>query len=630
MIEQVYTTATAIQEKLSGMTKEFKSAVFEKNIPLGGIAAENIYLGGDGALSKSREFCDGSILFCTKAEKGGRVIESRVLQTSEAKDISLAVFEKAESSFRFPFAKIRFSDSSFPGDIRLVCFSPFIPLGDTDSGIPAVMFEFEVTNKSSETLDFSFCALTSNFDGGRSRMGCTDTGEAYIFMTGGNINSQNTCISTDGKNVSFCEYMKRDDFSMQFTSSQTLENNPIPYEDGKSCGALCTHFALSCGETKKVRFCVSIYNPYGKYTRNYYAQYFESSMECASYFFRHYDRLHADSALFSDTLFSSTIPEDMKESINAGLINLCKNGFSRLSGGALYCESDKFPKKLSETYALSYLFPAVEYSQVSYLIKNFSDCFGGIDFSARPESTNDASNTIYDCQKQLLCILRCARFFDSSSDSDLLIEDWYYISRCIDFFTDQENPYRFDKNRDGILCYPEHQALYASALKAGANLAYKAGDKKRFEVYSSLYEKAKNISGEETPPVISFDSYPTSDESLAVLSYVSGFEYDSFKKHIGFSPLSDKCPLDIGDTFRCFFCTPDAYGYVEEGIDYIEINLLYGRLTLRSFGVPRKPRLVQYGGRNWRFTDKGLCAYLDSDLEITPRKKLTILIDIKD
>ena len=145
-------------------------------------------------------------------------------------------------------------------------------------------------------------------------------------------------------------------------------------------------------------------------------------------------------------------------------------------------------------------------------------------------------------------------------------------------------------------------------------------------------ETRKSCDGEHGNPFWEIDSahdYTRSLSSYALLCAISGFEYDAYKKHIGFSPLSDHCPLEFGGTFKCFFCVEDGYGYVEEGIDYIEINMLYGSVDIRSFAVPRTPRMVQYGGRNWRFTDKGLCAQLDTNLVVTPDKKLTILIDIK-
>ena len=180
--------------------------------------------------------------------------------------------------------------------------------------------------------------------------------------------------------------MKRASFADSFVSSPTLENNPSS-ADEDFCGALCTHFSLEAGETKMVRFCISLYSPMGEYTRNYYAQYFESSMECASYFFRHSDRLMRESKAFSDTVFSSTLPEKMQEKVNTALTQLIEKTPKRLSDGALY--SKDFPENLSETYGLSLLFPYVEYSQAAYLTKNFSDCYGGIDFSSKPGSSTN-------------------------------------------------------------------------------------------------------------------------------------------------------------------------------------------------------------------------------------------------
>ncbi len=573
------------------MAKTLYKAKFEDKLSLGGIATGHIALGCDGSITAK-----APAFFVIKAEKDGELFDAKVLQSSLNKAIPLPCFERSAASSFFPFTEICFSDSSFPADVKMTSFSPFIPLNDTDSGIPAVSFEFEVTNKSDERIDYSICLVSANInEEAFNRMGCTDTGEAYIHLSGEEENTPNLCITTNGKNVSFCEYIKSNEsFVKNFTENATLYNKtkaecPVSF----TSGALSTHFGLDSGNVQKTIFCLSWYTPKGELSRNYYAQYFESSLECASYLFRQYDRLCTCSMELCENISGATINENVLKEVNRDLFSLIGKNLSRLDDGALVSsESEGFSdidSFLCRSDALTSLFPNLEYSEVERFYKS------GLYENA-------------SAKEKLTAILRSYRKYKLSGDVDALIEDWYYIVKCMEYVFGE----------DGKETCKEDSDLQSAVIEASVVLAKAVGDKKRYELYSSMLK---------TMPLgqVSMDI----SEGYAAINEISGFEYDAVNKYIGFSPKSDSCPLDLGDTFRCFFCTPTCYGYVEEGIDYIEINLLHGSLTIRSFGVPRIPRLVQYGGRNWRFENKNLVAVLDSDLEVTPNKKLTILIDIK-
>ncbi|MBE6681343.1 MAG: hypothetical protein E7600_03525 [Ruminococcaceae bacterium] len=578
------------------MAKNLYKAKFEDKLPLGGIGTGHITLGCDGSITSPMSDSSNLSFFVIKAEKDGELFDARIIQSSQNEAISLPCFENSTASSFFPFTELCFFDSSFPADVKMTAFSPFIPLNDTDSGIPAVSFAFEVTNKSEDRIDYSIGLVSSNINhNAYNRMGCTDTGEAYIYLSGDCENPQNTCIATDGKNVSFCEYIKSTDgFIKNFTENPTLYNKTkAECSVSFASGGICTHFSLCGGENQKCTFCLSWYNPQNELSRNYYAQYFESSLECASYFLRQYDRLCSQSFEFSKNIFGATISEATIENVNKELFTLIGRKLLRLDDGALvsdtkvrFSDMDSF---LWRSDALTSLFPNLEYSETERLYK-----------SGMYENAND--------EEKLISILRSYRKYLLSGDTDALIEDWYYIVKCMEGVFGEDGK-KQSKTDIGIQC---------AATSAASIMAEAVKDKKRHELYSAMCEGFPLCQ-------VSMDIA----EGFAAINEISGFEYRADIKHIGFNPKSDLCPLDIGGTFRCFFCTPSCYGYVEEGIDYIEINLLYGSLSVRSFGVPRVPRLVQYGGRNWRFEDKNLVTVLDSDLEVTPHKKLTIFIDIK-
>lgn len=572
------------------MAKKIQQFEFNTPLALGGIAAGHIMLTPDGCiLGKADAF------FVIKAERDGELVDIRLLQSKKSENIPLSCFEKASAYCHFPFVDIVFSDSTFPAEVKMHTFSPFIPHNDTDSGIPAVYFEFEITCKDSERVDFSVCAVTSNLsENAHNRMGCTDSGEAYIFLSSFHTHT-NSCIATNGKNVSFCEYVKSNEGLVKnLTQNQTLYNKTkteCPTAFAK--GALCTHFGLCDGETQFVSFCLSWYSQESDFSRNYYSQYFESSLECASYFFRQYERLNLYTEEFSDCVFSSTLKESLLYDVNSELFSLFENDYTRLDDGTLIAKeephfSDIYSFVMRQS-ALPSLFPKLDNTGTVRLFES--------------EAYERASQT-----ELAFAILKSHRKYALCANTDELIEEWYCIVKCARelFGENFENKPNLSDN------------VIFGIVNALADMASAVKDKKRYDFYcAKIKENEKKI--DSSKQFFGFSA----------VSEICAFDYDAVQKHISFCPDSHDCPLDFGETFRCFFCTPTCYGYVEEGIDYIEINLVRGELTLRSFGAPRMPRIVQYGGRNWKFECKDKTAFLDSDIVVTPDKKITILIDIK-
>lgn len=71
-------------------------------------------------------------------------------------------FEKSCFIGEFPFAKIELSDSSFPAEIELEAFNPFIPSDDKNSGIPAAFFTFRIKNTTDRKTEYTVLGTVSN------------------------------------------------------------------------------------------------------------------------------------------------------------------------------------------------------------------------------------------------------------------------------------------------------------------------------------------------------------------------------------------------------------------------------------------------------------------------------------
>ena len=154
------------------------------SFPLGGIGTGSIGLGADGRLRDweifnrpSKGSVNGFSHFAVRAEQGGKVVDTRVLNGpftgNRAGEIEadalnsfgfgprreemagFPTFEESTLTGPYPVASLRFADRRFPGNVTLTAFSPFVPLEDRLSSMPVAMFEFTISNASEAAIDYS-------------------------------------------------------------------------------------------------------------------------------------------------------------------------------------------------------------------------------------------------------------------------------------------------------------------------------------------------------------------------------------------------------------------------------------------------------------------------------------------
>ncbi len=371
--------------------------------------------------------------------------------------------------------------------------------------------------------------------------------------------------------------------------------------DGEKC------FTLEAGQSKTSKLCLAWYFPYDndcELKKNYYSQYFTDANECALYCIKHFDRLKMQSFDFSKMLCSTTVPNRELEDVINEIKLLKKMPLVRKNNGTVYCVGGE--KKLAVEYAkissLVYLLPELDRECVQYLLKN-------IDYT--------------DVQMRLFSVLCAYRSFINSADVDELIENWYYISKSIDV---QE------------LCPDDqHFPLYTVSLYACCVMSQAVKDRARKSRYEKQYILSKKalLALEFDIPYelksICFDigckelCCDFTPMGMSLLYQKSGFEYDAYAGKLCVCPKENY--FDDSYEFKSFYCVLGGYGYIQAGVDSIEILPVTGKMSLRSIKVPRKPRMVLYGGRKWRFTEKDGEVVLDNVLEITQDKKLCIIVD---
>jgi non-lysosomal glucosylceramidase len=149
--------------------------------PLGGIGTGNVSIGARG------EFRDWEL--ANHPDKGRslpftffalhvqhdqapgvtRVLESQLRGPHQfdqgyaaARVAGLPRFAESTMTGRYPLLDIQFEDPIVPVDVRFTAFTPLVPLDPADSGIPAAVLRYTVTNPGTDTVDVTVAGSISN------------------------------------------------------------------------------------------------------------------------------------------------------------------------------------------------------------------------------------------------------------------------------------------------------------------------------------------------------------------------------------------------------------------------------------------------------------------------------------
>ena len=142
-------------------------------MPVGGICAGQVYLGGDGQLwhwdifnqhfhsgtsgshyaqpmEPASPFAQG---FALRLVQNGRE-QTRALDHTGWRDVTF--------NGEYPIGHVEYRDADVPVAVSLEAFSPFIPLNVDDSSLPATVMRFKVTNSSQQKVEVELAGWLEN------------------------------------------------------------------------------------------------------------------------------------------------------------------------------------------------------------------------------------------------------------------------------------------------------------------------------------------------------------------------------------------------------------------------------------------------------------------------------------
>jgi non-lysosomal glucosylceramidase len=562
----------------------------EISFPLGGIGTGCIGLSGNGRLidweifnKPNKGSVNGFSHFAVKAERDGEVLDVRVLNGELSGSYTgvfgrkwfyegfgwgplretlagMPHFSQHEFVGEYPFAEVTFSDPKFPGQVRLQAFNPLIPTNDKDSGIPAALFEIQLTNTTDQPLQYTVVGVLANpfgVNGGYNEF-VEDGDVRLLSMRTDQIPRDafeygDVTIATDAEHCSYQEYWYRGTWNdaleiywRDLLKPGLLTNRHYPKTErfkssgwhDRDNGHLAAHVTLNPGETRRVRYTITWNFPNNKNYwkpdadsqaekaglknawKNYYATLWTDSVASAQYVLREWNRLSEETRLFKDTLFASDLPAVAIDAISSTLSVLKSPTVLRLEDGTFYgwegvgasagCCEGSCTHVWNYAQTLAFLFPRLERSIRSANYQYNVDPNGGSHFRIQLPLGMPYSEFRPCADGQFGDVLKTYRDWKISGDSEWLKSIWPVVKKTIQYAWSSQNLDRWDPEQTGVLWGRQHHTLdmelfganawltgyYLGALKAGAEMAAYLGEREFSEELLAIFNKGKQWADE--------------------------------------------------------------------------------------------------------------------------------------
>lgn len=325
----------------------------QAGIPLGGIGAGTVEIRDDGLFHDWQVMGnwrpdemhlsveDAFFAFYARAEND--IPLARVLATQSRG--GLVPVESIDYTGRFPFTDLAYCMPDSPCDVRLTAFSSFIPHNSADSGLPAAIFEFEVSNTSRKTCEIGLAACLNNFVG-HGQLGARPVSKATsgsgwrgIDMRAENVpdvsNANGSmllaCLSNDARVHAGGATA---DVTRPFASSGRLDECPAAKGTPSRpiTGAVSRSLELRPSEKATITFALTWHFPHFIDAEHIdigraYSNRFRSAAEVLNYVVADYGRLSLETESFRDVCYRSSLPHWLIDAVNAQFTTLFKSSW---------------------------------------------------------------------------------------------------------------------------------------------------------------------------------------------------------------------------------------------------------------------------------------------------------------
>lgn len=527
------------------------------SFPVGGIGTGSIGLAGNGRLidweifnKPAKNSINGYSHFAVRAIEGEK-ITARVLNGDLQKNfiggghgadnrqmIGFPHFKNVEFDGRFPIALLNFSDDSFPGEVKMKAFNPFIPLDSDNSSIPAAFFEIEIKNPKDSRIKYQIALSVSNPYEKSENKSSINKDNKLITMYNTAVSKASTeygdlTVATDCKTAYAQEYwyrgMAKDDvvtFWNEFSSQRKIKERHYEISGNKDTCTLIAEIDVKPNESKTARFVLSWNVPNNhnywdsegsefvrKPWKNYYATIFKDSANSAIYSLDNWSSLYQKTLAFTNALHNTTMPPEVIDAASANLSVLKSPTVWRLEDGSFYgwegvnddtgsCEGT-CQHVWNYAYAMCFLFPDLERSIRELEFKHCTDENGRMAFRILLPLGRETADFRACVDGQMGAVLKCYREWKISGNNDWIKENWENIKKVLEYAWSPMNEDEWDIDKDGVIEGRQHHTLdrelfgpsswlegmYLAALKATAEIGEFLGDKEKACEYRTLFNK---------------------------------------------------------------------------------------------------------------------------------------------
>lgn len=509
-------------------------------MPIGGIGAGTMYLGGDGQLwfwdifnlnyklgdLKGEEGYKDPYVRSKPNEDGARKINQGFSITTISngnkitKTLNRDGFNDITFLGQYPVGEVNYSDEESPVSVKLEALSPFVPMDVENSIYPATIMTYSVTNTTSETLEVELKGWMENAVLTESRKDTSLVKDVTLKNRTkilGNYGRRLECLAVS-KSPSKIEVLKTlPDFGTMsltvlgdpenlFTSDDAVQNL---FEDVKSelVGEVGKKLHLLPNQTKDVQFILTWHFKSTKnemdiwwskdnieyfdyHNEHYYGTKFKDAMAVSDNLVKNIEELVDTTCLWRDTWYDSSLPYWFLDRtfLNTSILASCTSkifkDFVFYGSEGSYQGTGTCNHVWGYVQAMGRLFPSLEKSLHENIDFKAEDDGGAMlpngAIRHRWMSINDMA-----VDGQASTILRTYLTHQMSKDDGFLKANYEGVKKAMQGLTEIN-----DANHDGILTGPQHNTLdaawygkvtwlslhYTTALRAMAIMADEMND----------------------------------------------------------------------------------------------------------------------------------------------------------
>ena len=475
-------------------------------MPVGGINAGTVYLGGDGRLwlwdifnanqngiepktiewhssvhvGKKIRSQDGSAY--VQPAKDIRPLEQgfafkilidgkTIIKKMEASDWDDIIFEAT-----YPMAKIRYIDKQLPVDIIAEVFSPFIPLDEKNSSLPCTVYSFNIKNRSASTISVDVLGWLENKVAPRSAKESdkrinnlfSDKNTQGVFCSIGLSANPGLSNAADYGSLSIASIGKQaitqTNFSLPITSSSFGQQIADKTEKGiaeKLMASVCTSHQIGPNQSASTETVISWHfvnlklNKAIKDKGRYYNNWFKSADAVAAYVAANAQQLFSASRLWKKTWYDSSLPWWFMERTFLNISTLATTTAHRFESGRFYawegvgCCEGTCMHVWQYAHAMGRIFPSIERDTRERVDLGLSLQSDGMIWYRGEVVKGPAIDG------QAGTILRIYREHQMSADNSFLKKNWEKIKLASQWVINQ------DRNKDGMEDTPIENTLDA-------------------------------------------------------------------------------------------------------------------------------------------------------------------------